>query len=108
MPSRVHGFRAGGGSLDFPGAAATTARWINEKSEVVGRWDDYSIPLDVLCSTQCHGFLWAKGEFHSIDVPGANSMVALGINNSGRIVGRFIDPAGNEHGFQAVLVKSEE
>ena len=94
--------------LDFPGAAATTARWINEKSEVVGRWDDYSIPLDVLCSTQCHGFLWAKSEFHSIDVPGANSMVALGINNSGRIVGRFIDPAGNEHGFQAVLVKSEE
>ena len=94
--------------VGFSGSGCYDGSLDNEKSEVVGRWDDCSIPLDVLCSTQCHGFLWAKGEFHSIDVPGANSMVALGINNSGRIVGRFIDPAGNEHGFQAVLVKSEE
>jgi hypothetical protein len=58
-----------------------------------------------MCSTQCHGFLWAKGEFHSIDAPDALSTVALGINNSGRIVGRFIDSAGREHGFRAESVK---
>ena len=89
-------------SLDFPGAAATAARGINETNEVVGRWDDNSVPLDVVCSTQCHGFLWAKGEFRSIDVPGAKSTVALGINDAGRIVGRFIDSSGSEHGFIAV------
>jgi hypothetical protein len=88
--------------LAFPGAVATAARGINEKLEVVGRWDDNSVPLDDVCSTQCHGFLWAEREFRSVDVPGANSTVALGINNAGRIVGRFIDASGNEHGFVAV------
>ncbi|PYX05112.1 MAG: hypothetical protein DMG88_22555 [Acidobacteria bacterium] len=91
--STVHGFLSPKPSvfipLDFPGAIATAARGINVRTEVVGRWDDYSV----------HGFLWAKGEFRSIDVPTANLTVALGINNAGRIVGRFIDSAGNEHGF---------
>lgn len=94
--------------LDFPGGAATAARGINEKTEVVGRWDDNSVPLDVVCSIQCHGFLWVKGEFRSIDVPSANSTVALGINAAGRIVGRFIDSAGREHGFHAVFAKNEQ
>jgi len=104
--STVHGFLSPKPGLfirlDFPGAAATAARWISETTEVVGRWDDYSIPLDLACSTQCHGFLWAKGEFLSIDVPGANSTVALGINDAGRIVGRFIDATGGDHGFMAI------
>ena len=89
-------------TLDFPTAAATAARWINERGEVVGRWDDNSVTFQIPCTTQCHGFLWAKGQFRSIDVPGAISTVALGINNRGRMVGRYIDSAGNEHGFTAV------
>jgi uncharacterized membrane protein len=88
--------------LDVAGAAVTAARGINETRQVVGRWDDDSVPLDVVCSTQCHGFLWETGEFHSLDVPGASSTVALGINNASQIVGRFIDSSGIEHGFIAV------
>jgi uncharacterized membrane protein len=104
--STVHGFMSPNLGvfipLDFPGAAATAGRDINETKQVVGRWDDYSVPLDIVCSTQCHGFLWERGEFHSIDAPGANSTVALGINDAGRIVGRFIDSSGGDHGFIAV------
>jgi hypothetical protein len=85
--STVHGFLSPKPSvfipLDFPGAGATAARGINEKIEVVGRWDDNSVPLDVVCSIQCHGFLWAKGQMLSIDVPDALSTVVLGINNGG-------------------------
>lgn len=104
--STVHGFLSPKPHvfipLDFPGAAATAVRGINESTQVVGRWDDYSVDLNIVCSIQCHGFLWAKDEFHSIDVPGANSTLAFSLNNSGRIVGAFIDSAGSEHGYTAV------
>jgi probable HAF family extracellular repeat protein len=87
-------------TLAYPGAAADAARSINDRHEVVGRWDDHSVPpVELFCTTQCHGFYWSDGEFQSIDVPGATSTVALGINNRGQIVGRFVDSAGNDHGF---------
>ena len=88
-------------TLDFPGAVATALRWINERDEVVGRWDDNSIALQIPCTTQCHGFFWSERRFISIDVPGALSTVALGINNRGHIVGTYIDAAGNQHGYKA-------
>jgi uncharacterized membrane protein len=87
-------------SLAYPGAQADSARAINDRHEIVGRWDDDSVsPVQIPCTTQCHGFLWAEGVFQSIDVPGAISTLALGINNRRQIVGRFIDSAGNDHGF---------
>jgi len=86
-------------TLAYPGAVADAARSINDRHEVVGRWDDNSIPLDFACTTQCHGFHWSDGKFQSIDVPGATFTVALGINNRSQIVGRFVDSSGNEHGF---------
>src|SRR4051812_30947148 len=36
-----------------------------------------------------HGFLVANGSFSTVDFPGASSTVAIGINNSRRIVGAF-------------------
>ena len=104
--STVHGFVSPKPNvfvqLDYPRAVVTAARGINDKTEVVGRWDDNSVPLNGACSTQCHGFFWARGEFRSVDAPGAASTVTLGINNLGLIVGRFIDATGHEHGFMAV------
>jgi uncharacterized membrane protein len=41
--------------------------------------------------------------FASVDVPGATSTLATGINARGAIVGIYFDSAGNEHGF---LLKS--
>jgi len=45
-------------------------------------------------------FLWNDGTFTTFNVPGAlpNTTVATGINNSGEIVGSFVDSTG-EHGF---------
>jgi probable HAF family extracellular repeat protein len=88
-------------TLAYPGAIANTARAINDLHEVVGRWDDASMPLTIPCSTQCHGFLWSKGEFKDVEFPGAVITVALGINNSGLIVGRYVDSSNNEHAFVA-------
>jgi hypothetical protein len=87
-------------TLAYPGAAANSARSINDRHEVVGRWDDNSVPpAQMPCTTQCHAFLWSNGEFQSIEVPDALYTVALGINNGGRIVGRYVDSSNNEHGF---------
>jgi probable HAF family extracellular repeat protein len=89
-------------TLDYPGSSADAARSINDRHEVVGRWDDNSVPPgQIPCTTQCHGFYWSKEEFQSIDVPGALYTVALGINNSSHIVGRYVDASNNEHGFVA-------
>jgi probable HAF family extracellular repeat protein len=88
-------------TLQFPGSLDTAARWINKRNEIVGRWDDNSIPLQVPCTTQCHGFLWFQNNFISIDFPGALSTVALGVNNRGHVVGTYVDAAGNQRGYEA-------
>jgi probable HAF family extracellular repeat protein len=48
-------------------------------------------PLDELSGTTF--------TFASVDVPGASSTIATGINARGAIVGIYYDSAGNEHGF---------
>jgi probable HAF family extracellular repeat protein len=40
--------------------------------------------------------------FTTIDVPGATSTEASGINARGQIVGHFLDASGAEHGFALV------
>lgn len=88
-------------TLNFPGSADTAPRSVNDRGEVVGRWDDFSAPVQLACTTQCHGFLWFKGTFRSIEFPGAISTVAMAINNEGWIAGRYIDASANQHGFIA-------
>jgi hypothetical protein len=89
-------------TLDVPGSVAASVRSINDRHEVVGRWDDNSVPpVQLPCTTQCHGFYWHKGKFYSIEFPGALYTIALGINNAGLIVGRYVDGSNNEHGFLA-------
>jgi uncharacterized membrane protein len=50
-----------------------------------------------------HGFLWDKGRFTTIDVPGAGGTTATDINNRGQIVGEYGEDPGNAptalHGF---------
>src|SRR5947209_7886207 len=44
---------------------------------------------------------WAASyTFTTIDVPGASSTQAYGINNAGQIVGEFEDATGRFHGFR--------
>ena len=42
-----------------------------------------------------HGFLWDKGRFTTIDVPGADATTVTDINDRGQIVGAYTEgPAG--------------
>ena len=54
-------------------------------------------------SSRGHGFLDTGGIFTTIDVPGATSTSAFGINDSGQIVGSFYDGT-TTHGFLATPV----
>jgi hypothetical protein len=46
-----------------------------------------------------NGFLYSGGNAFQIAVPGAQRTIAEGINDSGEIVGTYVDASGNEHGF---------
>jgi len=67
---------------------------INNHGDVVGDYDD----------GVTHGFLLHKGVLTTLDFPGADLTLALGINDSGVVVGEWdiLDPQGNTiayHGF---------
>jgi hypothetical protein len=46
-----------------------------------------------------HGLLLSGGVYAPIDFPGAQGTAAFGINDSGVIVGCYVDPSGSLHGF---------
>jgi probable HAF family extracellular repeat protein len=80
-------------SIDVPGAIATIATGINARGHIVGIYSD--------AAGNSHGFLLRKGDFFTIDVPGALVGVsgtlqteANGINAKGDIVGDYYAPPG--------------
>ena len=56
-------------------------------------------------STDRHGFLLSRGDFNTIDVPGALRTSAFGINARGDIAGAYTDTSGELHGY---LLSREE
>ena len=70
-------------TVDVPGAIETGASSINNLGQIVGGY--------VLPDGSRHGFLYSGGTFTTIDDPNSTTMTseALGINNSGQIVGAF-------------------
>ena len=49
-----------------------------------------------------HGFVWRKGTFTTIDHPDAAAPLgtsAIGVNDSGEVVGTYVDALGDRHGF---------
>ena len=101
----VHGFTwtdAGGFvTLDFPGNP-TGVRAMNERGDITGVYGTGAV------GTRYHGFLLRNGVFETVDYPGSVDNGApptggtLVINNSGLIVGGFVDANGKEHGFAAI------
>jgi hypothetical protein len=89
-----HGFKVTNGTfvaINVPGALETRAFGINDNGDIVG---SYTLPNPPYA---LHGFLLHSGTFKTIDYPGVQSGTeAMGINNSGVIVGEF---GGNTHGF---------
>ena len=82
-------------TIDFPGAIETGASSINNLGQIVG---GYLLP-----DGSRHGFLYSGGVFTTIDDPNSttNTSEALGINNSGQIVGAFdLDSPEGGHQFE--------
>ncbi len=101
---RVHGYLLSGGAfttIDFPGALGTYAFGINKSGQVVG------MALYVSPTFFVHGFLFSGGTFTIIDPPGAvqipyqDTTAAMGINDSGQIVGFYKDSTFKDHGYLA-------
>jgi probable HAF family extracellular repeat protein len=67
----------------------TLPRGLNSAGDVVGV---FNTP-----DGKQHGFLWSKGTFSRIDVPGATLTAANGMNPSGDIVVRYDDTEGKRH-----------
>jgi len=93
--------------LDLPSYVKwSDARDINRSGEIVGFFVD--------SANKTHGFLFRKGEFTTIDFPGADvvSTQARGINPQGDIVGFYVskDAAGvsHTHGFVATRKTDED
>jgi uncharacterized membrane protein len=95
---RFHGFTLRDEAftqLDFPGALNTFAFYINARGDVAGEWNSSATEIG-------HGFvLTKKGEWISIDAPGAppNSTLAIGINDRQLVLGYYRQPDGQFRTF---------
>jgi uncharacterized membrane protein len=69
-------------TIDAPGARNTTVLGVNDRSQIVGAFDNGP--------TDYHGFLQSGGQFITIDVPGSTFTTPAGINNKGQIVGGYV------------------
>jgi probable HAF family extracellular repeat protein len=78
--------------LQYPGATSSFPLGINNSGQVVG--------YDQIGGTY-HGFLYINGAWSSLDDPAAaNGTFAEDINDSGMIVGYYVDANGAPHGFE--------
>src|SRR5438552_5284755 len=68
-------------TLDFPGAARSSAFGVNNAGQIVGQYLDNSFVY--------HGFLDVAGNLTNIDPPGSTTSQSLGISDAGQIVGDF-------------------
>ncbi len=86
----THGFKWQNGTftnIDFPGATFTYPSGVNDSGIIVGTY---------ILGNATHGFKLQNGAFTTIDYPGfVGTSGAIGINNSGTIVGNF----GNSQGY---------
>src|SRR5437762_2960514 len=81
--------------IDFPGAASTEARGINNGNVIVGLYLD--------SSNLHHGFQFANGTFTTINFPGAAETAVLGVNDLGDVVGSYRLSTGANAAFHGYL-----
>ncbi len=94
----VHGYTwtsdEGFVTRDFPGSQ-TGLRAMNGRGHITGIYSTDGFRL--------HGFLLRQSVFITVDFPdSADNGGTLVINDSGLMVGPYIDASGNEHGFMAI------
>lgn len=81
-------------TIDFPGGVPTQLTRINDRGQIVGRYQ--TIPGVY----SFRGFLLTDGRLVRLDVPGAMYTQPQGINNRGQVVGEYRTPDGRSHGFR--------
>ena len=79
-------------SFDPPGSVDTVARGVNNRGQIVGRFQDSAGVI--------HAYLrQVDGSFLTVDPPGAVGAGAWDIDNAGTIVGAWQASSGGLHGF---------
>jgi probable HAF family extracellular repeat protein len=81
-------------TITVPGSEGLTEAWgINDSGIIVGWYEG--------CTSGCyfHGFVLRNGRYLTLDYPGALDTFALGIGNSGQIVGAYTAADSSTHGF---------
>jgi hypothetical protein len=94
----LHGFLKTGDAfvpIDYPNATGTWTYSINNSHVIAGRYQ--------IGNTR-HGFLLHAEQYTAIDYPGALSTWATYVNEQGEVVGFYLGPDGNLHGFAATPV----
>jgi probable HAF family extracellular repeat protein len=91
-------------TIDFPGAVNTAASAINDTGIIVGNYaackTGTSSVLHAPCSElQLHGYQLIGGTYSTIDPAGSVATNVDGINNSGEVVGTYLDGNNKTHGF---------
>jgi probable HAF family extracellular repeat protein len=76
--------------VEFPGATFTGVTGINSRGSIVGFYSDAS---------GTHAFVRDHSGFQTLDRPGDLESAAYKINDSGVIVGYFVDSSNHLHGF---------
>jgi len=74
-----------------PAVGGAQATGISDKGAISGFYID--------SAGKNHGFLISKGEFRTLDFPGATLTQAFGLNNHDEVVGQYVDASGLTHGF---------
>lgn len=83
--------------IDYPGAVETVPTAINDAGDIVGYWSD---------GVRRHGFvLRLPDTFISYDAPHSGTTYFFGINNSGTIVGTYLDTQFRSRALIAQLVE---
>jgi hypothetical protein len=90
-------------TTDFPGATETDAHGINPRGDIVGGYalagDIYPPQPPAPLGTLPRAFLLSRGQFSTIDVPGATYSFASRNNARGDVVGWYGTDDGVTHGF---------
>lgn len=101
---RRRGYIINGGdrlNFDVPGSNMTVAWDMNAPGDIVGVWGNNPDPL-TMDGIPFHGFMRdRRGNFIDIEYPGSIDTHVFGINDSGAIVGSYVDHDNNIHGFIA-------
>ncbi len=75
-------------TFDYPQAGTKISpSGINDAGQIVGGY----CPNSVTCGLSQFGFLLSGGQYTTISVPGASFTQASGINNSGTVLGRYLN-----------------